>query len=60
MSNVPLLADYFNDDSYKKEINLVNPLGRKGDFAEAYAELIKEMWSGDNSYTIPRNFKVIF
>ena len=58
MSNVPILTDYFNYDRYKDEINTVNPLGRKGEFAEAYADLIKEMWSGDNSYTIPRNFKL--
>ena len=58
MSNVPLLTDYFREGKYKNEINKVNPLGRKGEIAEAYADLINEMWSGNNSYTIPRNFKV--
>ena len=58
MSNVPLLTDYFRENTYKKEINLVNPLGRKGEIAEAYADLINEMWSGQNGYTIPRNFKL--
>jgi ubiquitin carboxyl-terminal hydrolase 4/11 len=58
MSNVPLLTDFFRSGSYKSEINLVNPLGRKGEIAEAYADLVNEMWSGQNSYTIPRNFKL--
>ena len=58
MSNVPPLTDYFRSNEYKKEINLVNPLGRKGEIAEAYADLVNEMWSGNNSYTMPRNFKL--
>lgn len=58
ISNVPHLTEYFKSNEYKKEINLVNPLGRKGEIAEAYADLINEMWSGSNSYTMPRNFKL--
>ena len=57
MSNVPLLTDYFRRSSYKSEINLDNPLGCRGQLAEAYADLINEIWSGKNSYTVPRNFK---
>jgi ubiquitin carboxyl-terminal hydrolase 4/11/15 len=60
MSNVPVLTEYFRLDAYKDEINKINPLGRKGEIAEAYADLIKDIWSGSNSYTIPRNFKVSF
>ena len=52
-------TDYFTSNEYKREINLVNPLGRKGEIAEAYADLVNEMWSGNNSFTMPRNFKVI-
>ncbi len=58
MSNVPLLTDYFREGKYRGEINRVNPLGRKGEIAEAYADLINDMWSGNNSYTIPRTFKL--
>lgn len=58
MSNVPLLTEYFRKGDYKEEINLTNPLGCKGELAEAYADLINEIWSGKNSYTIPRNFKL--
>ncbi len=60
MSNVPVLTEYFRCGVYKGEINKVNPLGRRGEIAEAYADLVNEMWSGANSYTIPRNFKVTF
>ena len=31
-----------------------------GEIAKAYAELIKQMWSGHHTYTIPRSFKVGF
>lgn len=58
MSNVPFLTDYFRSGKYKSEINPTNPLGRGGQLAESYADLINEMWSGNNSYTMPRNFKM--
>jgi ubiquitin carboxyl-terminal hydrolase 4/11/15 len=58
MSNVPLLTDYFKSGRHLKELNKENPLGRKGELALAYAELVNEIWSGNNSYTTPRQFKV--
>lgn len=58
MSNVPVLTDYFLNKFYKKEINVVNPLGRQGEIAEAYANLISDIWSGNNNYVIPRQFKL--
>lgn len=58
MSNVPPLTDYFWNQTYKGEINKVNPLGRQGEIAEAYASLIADMWSGNNNYVIPRQFKL--
>ena len=45
-------------DSYKAELNYQNPLGMHGEIAKSYADLIKQMWSGSYSYTVPRNFKV--
>ncbi|XP_033647195.1 ubiquitin carboxyl-terminal hydrolase 15-like [Asterias rubens] len=58
MSNVPLLSEYFLSESYKKEMNFNNPLGMHGEIAKSYADLIKQMWSGSYSYTVPRNFKM--
>ncbi|XP_053233347.1 ubiquitin carboxyl-terminal hydrolase 4 isoform X1 [Podarcis raffonei] len=57
LSNTPPLTDYFLEDEYEAEINQENPLGMRGEIAEAYAELIKQMWSGRNSHVAPRMFK---
>lgn len=58
MSNTPPLTEYFLTDEYKDEINRDNPLGMKGEIATAYAELIRQIWSGEHSYVAPRMFKV--
>uniref|UniRef100_A0A8C6KFL0 Ubiquitin carboxyl-terminal hydrolase n=1 Tax=Nothobranchius furzeri TaxID=105023 RepID=A0A8C6KFL0_NOTFU len=57
LSNIPPLTDYFLKDKYKDELNEDNPLGMKGEIARAYAELIKQLWSGKFSYVTPRPFK---
>lgn len=46
------------EDEYEAEINQENPLGMRGEIAEAYAELIKQIWSGRHSHVAPRMFKV--
>lgn len=58
LSNTAPLTDYFLKDEYEAEINRDNPLGMKGEIAEAYAELIKQMWSGRDAHVAPRMFKV--
>ncbi|XP_061187744.1 ubiquitin carboxyl-terminal hydrolase 15-like isoform X2 [Saccostrea echinata] len=58
MSNVPKLTNYLLGDRWKDEINEENPLGMGGEIARSYADLIKTMWSGKYSYTVPRNFKI--
>lgn len=58
LSNTPPLTDYFLEDKYEAEINQNNPLGMRGEIAEAYAELIKQIWSGRQSHVAPRMFKV--
>ncbi|XP_065789778.1 ubiquitin carboxyl-terminal hydrolase 4 isoform X2 [Muntiacus reevesi] len=57
LSNTAPLTDYFLKDEYEAEINRDNPLGMKGEIAEAYAELIKQMWSGRDAHIAPRMFK---
>ncbi|XP_016058354.1 PREDICTED: ubiquitin carboxyl-terminal hydrolase 4 isoform X2 [Miniopterus natalensis] len=57
LSNTAPLTDYFLQDEYEAEINRDNPLGMKGEIAEAYAELIKQMWSGRDAQVAPRMFK---
>jgi ubiquitin carboxyl-terminal hydrolase 4/11/15 len=57
LSNVPSLTKYFLDDDYKEDINRDNPLGMKGDVAQAYGELIHEMWSGRIGSCAPKSLK---
>lgn len=58
MSNTPPLVDYFLKDHYWDELNKDNPLGMHGEIAKSFGELVKNMWSGRCTYTVPRNFKV--
>jgi ubiquitin C-terminal hydrolase len=58
MSNVSPLTEYFLSNKYLNELNRTNPLGQNGELATAWADLIKEMWNGQNTYTSPRQLKV--
>uniref|UniRef100_A0A8C1VJQ6 Ubiquitin carboxyl-terminal hydrolase 4 n=1 Tax=Cyprinus carpio TaxID=7962 RepID=A0A8C1VJQ6_CYPCA len=57
LSNTPPLTEYFLEDRYEAEINRENPLGMRGEIAEAYADLVKQMWLSRSSYVAPRTFK---
>ncbi|KAM3618374.1 uncharacterized protein V6R79_019730 [Siganus canaliculatus] len=57
LSNTPPLTEYFLLSSYLDELNFTNPLGMKGEIAEAYADVIKQMWSGRHYSVVPRVFK---
>uniref|UniRef100_A0A7N6ASK1 Ubiquitin carboxyl-terminal hydrolase n=1 Tax=Anabas testudineus TaxID=64144 RepID=A0A7N6ASK1_ANATE len=57
LSNTPPLTEYFLRSSYLEELNFTNPLGMKGEIAEAYADVIKQMWSGRHYSVVPRVFK---
>ncbi|CAG8523744.1 9376_t:CDS:2 [Acaulospora morrowiae] len=48
---------YFLNGSYKRHINKVNPFGTKGVLAEAFAELIRSMWSGTYTFVSPITLK---
>lgn len=58
LSNASPLTEYFLNDQYEAEINRENPLGMRGEIAEAYADLVKQMWLSRSSYVAPRTFKV--
>ncbi|CAM2110029.1 unnamed protein product [Caretta caretta] len=57
LSNVPPLTEYFLNNHYLGELNFSNPLGMKGEIAEAYADLVKQAWSGHHRAIVPRMFK---
>lgn len=58
LSNVPQLTEYFLKNRYLEELNFCNPLGMKGEIAEAYADLVKQAWSGHHRNIVPNVFKV--
>uniref|UniRef100_A0A6Q2Y2Q6 Ubiquitin carboxyl-terminal hydrolase n=1 Tax=Esox lucius TaxID=8010 RepID=A0A6Q2Y2Q6_ESOLU len=57
LSNTPPLTEYFLRSAYLEELNFTNPLGMKGEIAEAYADVVKQMWSGRHYSVVPRIFK---
>ncbi|CAG8655463.1 20292_t:CDS:2 [Dentiscutata erythropus] len=50
-------ARYFLDGSFRRHINKTNPLGTKGVLAEAFAKLIRVMWSEQYNFVSPVTFK---
>lgn len=57
LSNTPQLTRWFLAGNYKTDLNRDNPLGMKGQVAEAYGELIQQLWSGTTGSFAPRDFK---
>nr|XP_018259897.1 uncharacterized protein I303_07969 [Kwoniella dejecticola CBS 10117]OBR82055.1 hypothetical protein I303_07969 [Kwoniella dejecticola CBS 10117] len=50
-------TSFFLDGSYKRSINLYNPLGTKGNLANAFAELLKALWKEDYTFLSPVTFR---
>ena len=46
------------DGTYRKQLNPSNPLGTGGRLAEAYAQLVKQIWYGGDAVLAPTSFKV--
>lgn len=57
LSNAAPLRDYFINDIYKDNINKNNPIGMKGNVAEQFGNVLKSLWSGQESYISPRLLK---
>jgi ubiquitin carboxyl-terminal hydrolase 4/11 len=57
MSQTQELTKYFLFNIHETEINHHNVLGSKGRVAEAYGELMKEMWCGTKRKTAPFEIK---
>uniref|UniRef100_A0A7M5VFF9 Ubiquitin carboxyl-terminal hydrolase n=2 Tax=Clytia hemisphaerica TaxID=252671 RepID=A0A7M5VFF9_9CNID len=58
LSNTTPLMKYFLANTHKSELNPTNPLGMNGKVAEGYADLMHQMWSGNQSHVSPRQFKM--
>lgn len=50
-------ARFFTDGRWKTALNLVNPLGTKGNLAYAFASILHDMWHGETSYISPFPFR---
>nr|XP_019051247.1 hypothetical protein I302_01696 [Kwoniella bestiolae CBS 10118]OCF30177.1 hypothetical protein I302_01696 [Kwoniella bestiolae CBS 10118] len=50
-------TSFFLDGSYKRSINIYNPLGTKGNLANAFAELLKALWKEDYTFLSPVTFR---
>lgn len=57
LNHINPLTEYFLEEEYTKDVNRKNPLGSGGMVANAYATLLKEIWSGDYSALAPRLLK---
>ncbi|KAF9349340.1 ubiquitin-specific protease doa4 [Mortierella sp. NVP85] len=53
----PPLSRYFLDGSFRRNINMVNPLGTQGKLADAFSDLIRSMWSGQSLVVSPTSFR---
>lgn len=49
---------YFLDGRYKKEVNVYNNLGTKGNLARAFAELLDALWKEHYTFLSPITFRV--
>lgn len=57
LSNTYELQQYFVSGAYKEELNTDNPLGMGGAIAEAFGNLIANLWNGQGGSFWPREFK---
>ncbi|GAM24578.1 hypothetical protein SAMD00019534_077530 [Acytostelium subglobosum LB1] len=58
LSHTMPFTEFFLSGRYVSDINKVNPLGMKGQIAEIYGKLMRDMWSG-SSCIAPKNLKWI-
>lgn len=57
--HVPEIVEYFLSGYYEGEINKDNPIGKNGDVALAFAELVRRVYLDKSGSYAPRQFKNI-
>ncbi|KAI0091490.1 hypothetical protein BDY19DRAFT_930706 [Irpex rosettiformis] len=50
-------ARFFTDGRWKNAVNMVNPMGTKGQLASAFANLLRELWQGEMASLTPLPFR---
>jgi hypothetical protein len=53
---VPVLRTFLSG-VFNQDLNVDNPLGKKGEMATAFGSLLHKMWQGDVDYVVPEGFK---
>ncbi|KAH7335450.1 hypothetical protein B0J17DRAFT_670242 [Rhizoctonia solani] len=48
---------FFTDRRWHHEVNMMNPLGTRGELANAFYTLLRDMWQGDLPYLTPAPFR---
>ena len=57
MSNTTVVTDFFLSGKFEGDVNLRNILGTGGKLARSYANLLKELWEGQDKSVAPREVK---
>ncbi len=57
LSHTDPIVDFFLSNEYSGDINADNPIGYKGKVAKAFAETVKEIWSGNHKTVTPKQIK---
>ncbi|KAH9893374.1 cysteine proteinase [Cubamyces lactineus] len=50
-------ARFFTDGRWKSAVNMVNPMGTKGNLANAFANILRDMWQGEGGTLSPVTFR---
>ncbi|KAI0773259.1 cysteine proteinase [Trametes elegans] len=48
---------FFTDGRWKSAVNMVNPMGTKGNLANAFANILRDMWQAENGTLSPVTFR---
>jgi ubiquitin carboxyl-terminal hydrolase 4/11/15 len=57
LSHTEILTKHFLSNAFQKDLNTDNPLGTGGNLASEYDSLMKELWFGASSNTVPSGLK---
>ncbi|KAH9832545.1 uncharacterized protein C8Q71DRAFT_258180 [Rhodofomes roseus] len=50
-------ARFFTDGRWKSAVNMMNPMGTKGNLAQAFANILRDMWQGESQCLMPVTFR---
>ncbi|KAI0296552.1 hypothetical protein B0F90DRAFT_1811293 [Multifurca ochricompacta] len=50
-------ARFFTDGRWKSAVNMVNPLGTKGNLVQAFSIILHDLWHGEMPYISPFQFR---